>query len=126
MNRIRLYWHRIFRRPAVTGPQRIYVRQLPTGALLDVEHYLTGVLTSIANDEELLALLLEIADDRAQAGGHDGWAPDRLLMEQLVDAVGYELPVYGAEVESLAKRLLHAAPRGSVFIPAQREGGAAA
>ena len=126
MNRIRLIWHRLTRRPVVTGPQRIYVRQLPTGALLDVEHYLTSVLKSLADDEELLALLLEISEDRGMSREHDGWTPDRLLMEQLVDALGYELPVYGSEVETLANRLLRAAPRRAVFVPAQREGGAAA
>lgn len=126
MNRIRLIWHRLFRRPAVTGPNRIYVRQLPTGVLLDVEHHLTRVLATLADDEELLALLLEMADDRAHAKAHDGHEPEKLLMEQLVDALGYELPVYGAEVEALANRLLHAAPKRPAFIPRQREGGAAA
>lgn len=125
MNRIRLIWHRLTRRPVVTGPYRVYVRTLPTGVVLDVEHHLTSVLTSIADDEELLGLLLQIVEDRADARDHDGWEPEKLLMEQLVDAVGYELPVYGDEVAALAARLQHATPKRSAFMPAQREAGAA-
>lgn len=125
MNRIRLILWRIFRRPVVTGPERIYVRRIPTGVLLDVEHYLTRVLTTIADDEELLALLLEYSAGR-EPQGHDGHAPERLLLEQLVRAVGYELPVYGDKVTALADRLRALAPVQPLIIPAQREGGAAA
>jgi hypothetical protein len=127
MNRIRLIWHRIFRRPAVTGPYRLYVRRIPTGVLLDVEHYLTHVLTTIATDEELLALLLEFSADHAAQRGHDGHAAERLLLERIAGAVGYEVPVYGGEVAALADRLRALAPAPAVVIPAQRrEGGAAA
>lgn len=125
MNRIRLILWRIFRRPAVTGPERIYIRRIPTGVLLDVEHYLTRVLTTIADDEELLALLLEFAADRAKPKKHNGHAPEQLRLEQLVRAVGYELPVYGKRVAALADRLRALAPAPAVVIPAQREAGAA-
>ncbi|HZF92022.1 hypothetical protein [Streptomyces sp.] len=129
MNRLRLYWHRLLRRPAITGPYRLYVRRIPTGALLDVEHYLTHVLTTIADDEELLALLLEFADERGVQRGHDGHAPEQLLLEQIADAVGYELPVYGGEVTALADRLRALAPERPAVAPIhgqRREGGAAA
>ncbi|MEU0671309.1 hypothetical protein ABZ330_00155 [Streptomyces sp. NPDC006172] len=125
MNRIRLILWRIFRRPAVTGPERIYIRRIPTGVLLDVEHYLTHVLTAIADDEELLALLLEFADERGTKRQHDGHAPEQLLLERLAQAVGYELPVYGEQVTALADRLRALAPVPAVVIPAQREAGAA-
>ncbi|MYR46751.1 hypothetical protein [Streptomyces sp. SID5910] len=128
MNRIRLYLHRIFRRPAVTGPARIYVRRIPTGVMLDLEHVLAAALTTIADDGELLALLLQYADDRAASAGHDGYAPESLLLEQLLAAVGFEVPVYGDAVAALADRLRALAPAAPVAsIPAQRrEGGAAA
>lgn len=126
MNRIRLYFHRIFRRPVVTGPARIYVRRIPTGVMLDLEHFLARALTQIADDEELLALLLEFSADRGEPRGHDGHVPERLLLEQLVEAVGFEVPVYGDAVGALADRLRALAPASAVVIPAQREGGAAA
>jgi hypothetical protein len=128
MNRLRLYLHRIFRRPAVTGPTRIYVRRIPTGVMLDLEHVLTRALTTIADDEELLGLLLEYSADRASSPGHDGHAPESLRLEQLLAAVGYEVPAYGDQVAALADRLRTLAPVAPVAsIPAQRrEGGAAA
>ncbi|MGE9282286.1 hypothetical protein ACP4B2_27580 [Streptomyces rochei] len=127
MNRLRLILHRIFRRPAITGPTRIYVRRIPTGAVLDLEHFLTDRLTAIADDPDLLALLLEISDQRGTTGEYDGWAPERLLMERLLSGVGYEVPVYGDAVAALADRLRAAAPAPVASIPAQRrEGGAAA
>ncbi|MGV9282173.1 hypothetical protein [Streptomyces sp. NPDC003730] len=128
MNRLRLYLHRIFRRPAVTGPTRLYVRRIPTGVMLDLEHFLTDRLNAIADDPDLLALLLEISDQHGTAGGYDGHAPEQLLMERLLDGVGFEVPVYGNAVAALAEQLLAAAPVAPVVsIPGQRrEGGAAA
>ncbi|MFF7452162.1 MULTISPECIES: hypothetical protein [unclassified Streptomyces] len=126
MNRIRLYFHRIFRRPAVTGPARIYVRRIPTGVMLDLEHVLTRALTQIADDEELLALLLEFSAGRAEPREHDGHAPEQLRLEQIVEAIGYEVPVYGDAVAALADRLRALAPTPAVVIPAQRDGGVAA
>ncbi|KMS79066.1 hypothetical protein ACH49_13475 [Streptomyces leeuwenhoekii] len=127
MNRLRLILHRLVRRPAVTGPQRIYLRRIPTGVMLDLEHFLTQALTAIADDEELLGLLLEYAADRAEPRPHDGHAPESLLLERLVGAVGYEVPVYGDSVAALADRLRALAPAPATVAPARhREGGAAA
>jgi hypothetical protein len=127
MNRIRLALHRILRRPAVTGPYRVYVRRVPTGVMLDVEHYLTAVLETIADNPDLLDLLVEMEEDRrtARAHKHDGWEPDQMLVENLLTALGYELPVYGDKVATLADRLRALAPAPAA-IPGQREGGAAA
>ncbi|MET7321469.1 hypothetical protein [Streptomyces sp. NPDC005549] len=130
MNRLRLYLHRIFRRPAVTGPTRIYVRRIPTGVMLDVEHYLVEVINTLADNPDLLDMLAEIEEDRnnARAHRHDGWAPEHLLVERLTGLLGFEIPVYGDAVAALADRLRAAAPAAPVLsIPAQRrEGGAAA
>ncbi|WCN06010.1 hypothetical protein [Streptomyces sp. M92] len=128
MNRLRLILHRVLRRPTITGPTRIYVRGIPTGAVLDLEHFLTDRLTAIADDPDLMALLLEISDQRGTKGEYDGWAPEQLLMERLLSGVGYEVPVYGDAVAALADRLRAVAPAAPVAsIPAQRrEGGAAA
>ncbi|MEU9792941.1 hypothetical protein AB0E27_20325 [Streptomyces sparsogenes] len=126
MNSIRRALGRLFRRPAVTGPYRLYVRRIPAGAMLDVEHYLTGVITAIADDPDLLDLLMEIAEDRGSARQYDGHEPEQLLVERLVAELGYELPLYGDAVMRLADRLRDVAP--VVSVPAQRaaEGGAAA
>jgi hypothetical protein len=129
MNRLRLYLHRLFRRPAVTGPTRIYVRDIPTGVMLDVEHYLVEVINTLADNPDLMDLLAEIEQDRetARQHRHDGWRPEQLLVERLTSLLGYEIPVYGDQVAALADRLRAAAPASSVAIPAQRrEGGAAA
>ena len=125
MNRLRLIWHRLTRRPAVTGPYRVYVRRIPTGVMLDLEHYLTSVLETIADNPDLLDLVLEMADDRGQARAHDGWEPEQLIVENLLSALGYELPVYGDKVTALADRLRALAPAPAVVIPAQREAGTA-
>ncbi|MFI9079172.1 hypothetical protein ACIGW8_22330 [Streptomyces sioyaensis] len=124
-NRIRHALARLFRRPAPagSGPYRMYVRRTPGGAVLDVEHYLTAVIEVLA--DEYLDDLLEIADDRGSSRPYDGHEPERLLVERLAAAVGYELPLYGGEVAALADRLRAVAP--VVRIPRQRaEGGAAA
>lgn len=126
MNRLRLVLHRLFRSPALTGPMRLYTRRVPDGVFLDVEEYFTHVVTTLADDEEALALLLEIAEDRGTAREHDGWEPEQLLVEKLALVVGYEVPVRGQALARLADRLKAAAPAPAVAIPAQREGGAAA
>ncbi|GAA3957185.1 hypothetical protein GCM10022384_07810 [Streptomyces marokkonensis] len=127
MNRIRLILHRILRRPAITGPARIYVRRIPTGVMLDLEHPIATAITAIVDDEELLGLLLEYAADRAEPRAHNGHAPEALLLEEILARVGYEVPVYGDAVGALADRLRALAPAPAVVIPAQRhEGGAAA
>lgn len=125
MNRVRLYLHRLFRRPAVTGPYPLYVRRIPTGAMLDVENYLVAMIETIADNPDLLDLLMEIAEDRGTARGHDGWEPESLLVEKLTAALGYELPLYGDAVAALADRLKAVAPAAPVSIPQQRKAGAA-
>lgn len=127
MNRIRLILHRIFRRPTITGPYRLYVRRTPAGAMLDVSDYLVAMIETIADNPDLMDLLVEIEDDRrtARKHAHDGWEPEQLLVEKLTTALGYELPLNGTAVTRLADRLHAVAPL--VSIPAQRrEGGAAA
>ncbi|MDX3587305.1 hypothetical protein [Streptomyces europaeiscabiei] len=127
MNRVRLYLHRLFRRPAVTGPYRLYIRRIPTGATLDVSDYLIAMIETIADNPDLMDLLAEIEEDRrnAHAHKHDGWEPEALLVEQLCAALGYELPLYGPVVGQLADRLRAVAPEPAVAIPGQREAGAA-
>ncbi|MFD9445008.1 hypothetical protein [Streptomyces sp. NPDC060001] len=129
MNRLRLILHRIFRKPAITGPYRLYVRRTPGGAMLDVEHYLIATIETIADNEDLMDLLVEIQEDRqnARAHKHDGWEPEDLLVEKLTTALGYELPLHGKAVAALADRLRAAVPAEPLAIPGQRhEGGAAA
>ncbi|MBP5913183.1 hypothetical protein F3K34_13160 [Streptomyces sp. LBUM 1486] len=127
MNRIRLYLHRLFRRPAVTGPYRLYIRRIPTGATLDVSDYLVAMIETIADNPDLMDLMSEIEEDRknAHAHKHDGWEPEALLVEQLCAALGYELPLYGPVVGQLADRLRAVAPAPAVAIPGQRSAGAA-
>jgi hypothetical protein len=125
MNRLRLYLHRLFRRPAITDPMRIYTRRIPDGLMLDFEDYFTYVIETIADDEDMLALFLEIVDDRNNARVHDGWEPERLYVEQLAGMVGHEIPFRGKALAALADRLRAGVPTGSVSIPAQREAGAA-
>lgn len=125
MNRIRLVWHRLFRRPVITEPMPLYTRRIPDGLLLDFEDYFTYVISTIADDEELLALFLALVDDRAMAREHDGWEPEKLLMEQLAERVGHEIPFRGKALAALAARLAAGVPAPAVVIPAQREAGAA-
>jgi hypothetical protein len=125
MNRIRLTLHRLFRRPALTGPMRLYTRRVPDGVFLDLEDYFVHVIETLTDDEEALALLLEIAEDRGIAREHDGWEPEQLLVEKLALIVGYEIPVRGQALARLADRLKAAAPAPAMAIPAQREAGAA-
>jgi hypothetical protein len=128
MNRIRLYLHRLFRRPALTGPYRVYVRRIPTGATLDLSDYLVAMIETIADNPDLMDLLTEIEEDRrnAHTHRHDGWEPEALLVEKLCSALGYELPLYGPAVAAFADRLRAVAPAApAASIPAQREAGAA-
>jgi hypothetical protein len=125
MNRIRLAIHRLFRRPVSTGPVRLYTRRVPDGIFLDLEEYFTRVITTLADDPDALDLLMQIAEDRGQARGHDGWEPEELLVERLADLIGYEVPVRGKQLAALADRLGAAVLRPRLVIPAQREAGAA-
>ncbi|MET8694790.1 hypothetical protein ABZV65_19855 [Streptomyces bauhiniae] len=127
MNRLRLILHRLFRRPALTGPMRLYTRRLPDGVLLDLEEYFTHVIEVLADDPDAYALFQEVVDDRAVSRGHDGWEPELLLMERLAVVVGYEVPVRGKALTALASRLTAAAPKPEnvVPLPAQRKESAA-
>jgi hypothetical protein len=116
---------RIFgRRTVVSGPHRIYVRRTPTGVVLDVEHTVTALVLDLVDHH--LDVLLEIAEERAAARPYDGHRPESLLVEQLVTELGFELPVYGREVDALADRLLALAPQQRVQVTTQREGRDAA
>ena len=127
MNRIRLAWrHLTARKPLVDGPFRLYVHRTPAGAALDVEHYLTAVIHTLADNPDLMELLDEIAVDRAESREHDGWEPEDLLVEKLTIALGYTLPLYGDAVGALADRLHALAPARAVRIPGQRSEGSAA
>lgn len=125
MNRIRLVLHRLFRRPAITEPMRIGTRRIPDGILLDFESYFVYVIETIADDPELLDLLMEIVEDRGMARERDGWEPEALLVEKLAERVGHEVPIRGKALAALADRLGAAVLRPQVVIPAQREAGAA-
>lgn len=124
MNRIRLYLHRLFRRPVITDPMRISTRRIPDGVLLDFESYFVYVIETIADDPELLDLLMEIVEDRGMAREHDGWEPEQLLVEKLAERVGHEVPIRGKALAALAARLAAGIPAPGVAIPAQREAGA--
>jgi hypothetical protein len=103
-------------RTPVTGPFRIHVEPLPTGATLDMSHYLTSVLLNLAaaaeeDGEGLLAELVHIAKC-ARQGAHQG--PDSHAAHErdervndLLTEVADEgrVPVYGAQVLRLAARL---------------------
>ena len=131
MNRIRLAIHRLFRRPAITGPMRFYTRRLADGMALDMEEYFTYVVTTIIDDADARELFNEVVTDRELAREHDGWEPERLHMEKLAMYIGYEVPVRGKALRKLGKLLLSAVPKpkpvaGNVVqLPGQREAGAA-
>ncbi|WP_460071136.1 hypothetical protein [Streptomyces sp. YKOK-I1] len=128
MNRLRLYLHRLFRRPVITDPMRIYTRPIPDGMAIGVEDYFTYVIGVLADDPDAYAMFQDIVDDRALSREHDGWEPERLLLEKLAAFVGCEIRVRGESLRLLGERLLSAAPGPSnvVPIPTQREDGAAA
>ncbi|MDJ0460647.1 hypothetical protein [Streptomyces sp. H27-C3] len=103
-------------RMPVDGPYRITVDPLPTGATLDMSHYLTAVLLNLAavaeeDGEGLLAELVDIAE-LARSAAHQG--PDSHAahqrdrqVETLLAEVADDgrVPVYGAQVLRLADRL---------------------
>lgn len=111
------------------GPDRIAVGTIPGGATIDVSTYLTRAILAIIRDEA--GALYDIADlDESAAhyrshGNDDSHAAHErdALIEELVERLAPQLPVYGAEVAGLAERLREiAAPKS---VPAQREAGAA-
>lgn len=118
----------------VDGPFRVSVSATPTGAALDVSHYLESVLLNLAaaaeeDGEGLLAELVEVAElaRSAQAQGRNSHAAherdERVagLLTEVADEG--RIPVYGPQVGRLAGVLREiAAPRP---VPSQREAGAA-
>lgn len=117
-------------RMPVDGPYRIYVDATPTGAGVDVSHYLTAVLLNLAGSAEedpegVLESLVDLAALARSAAhqGRDSHAAherdervQQLLGEVADDGV---IPVYGPQVARFAARLSEiAAPRP---VPAQRE-----
>lgn len=131
MNRIRLAVHRLFRRPAITGPMPFYTRRLADGMALDLEAYFTYVVTSISDDADARALFDEVVADREMSREHDGWEPERLHMDKLAMYIGYEVPVRSKALRKLGKRMLAAAPEPTpgtaavAQVPGQRSAGAA-
>lgn len=110
-------------RTPVDGPFRIHVEPLPTGATLDMSHYLTSVLLNLAaaaeeDGEGLLAELVHIAECARQAAhqGSDSHAAherDERVAELLAEVADEgRVPVYGQQVLRLAERLrVIAAPK---------------
>ncbi|MFF1756175.1 hypothetical protein [Streptomyces sp. NPDC058266] len=117
--------------PAVDGPFRIYVEQIPTGATLDVEAFVEHVVHDVVEallSDEYADRLDEIAEARP-TDPHEVQRPGDLrfesLVADLVALVDTKMPVYGWQVLRLANRLLMHTPSPS--ISQQRvEGGAAA
>lgn len=125
MTRIRLALRRLLRRPNPTGPMRFYSRRCPDGVFLDLEEYFEHVITTLADDPDAFALFNEIVDDRQVSREHDGWEPERLLMERLAVQVGYEIPVRGQALSRLVARLSVGVPEQQATVQARREQGAA-
>ncbi|WP_369778875.1 hypothetical protein [Streptomyces sp. R33] len=111
----------------VDGPHRIGVYPLPGGARIDISHYLTSVILSLAeaaaeDGGTLLEELREIADAHSASTGADSHAAHQRdqLVTDLLDGLGHEgsMTVYGPGVERLADALLRAVrPR---LVPGQR------
>lgn len=115
-------------RMPVDGPFRMYVEPLPTGATLDVSHYLSAVLLNLAeaaaeDGPGVLADLVNIAElaRSAAAQGSDSHAAHERdeRVDELLAEVADEgrIPVYGVQVLRLADRLRDfAAPKA---VPSQ-------
>ncbi|MCX5201089.1 hypothetical protein OG897_06380 [Streptomyces sp. NBC_00237] len=116
-------------RTPVDGPFRIHVDPTPSGATLDMSHYLHTLLVALAHaadedGESVLNDLVHIAELDRSAGvqgpdSHAGHERDERvsdLLDELVD--GGRVPVYGVQVLRLADRLRDIGqPKG---LPGQR------
>lgn len=91
--------------PPVTGPHRIYVESTPTGAALDVEHWLTSIITALATDDEVAEAFADVTDALSQTRVHDPYGPELLPMERLLSLLGTRIHLYGADVTTLTDRL---------------------
>lgn len=117
----------------VTGPFRIGVTALPTGADLDLSHYLSTLVLSLAQaaDEDGKGVLDELCEIAAldRSAGHQGidshatHQRDELVQEFLDSLCAGAVPVYGEQVLRLAEALRKTVlPRP---VPVQRDRGAA-
>ncbi len=103
---------------------------MPSGALLDIEAFVTGVVQDTVEallSDEFADRLAELAEAQP-VDPHTARVPSDLHMESLVadlvKQVETRMPVYGNQVPRLAGLLQRVAqPRP---VPGQREGGAAA
>ncbi|NEA40920.1 hypothetical protein [Streptomyces sp. SID11385] len=123
---------------AVTGPFRIYVRQTPVGAKLDVSHYLNVVLRGLAqvaaeDPEGFVEELTDLAalDAQATREGKDSHAQHELddRLDHLIAEVADDgsLPLSGKAVHGLIDRLAQIEVLTPRPIPAaQAESGVAA
>ncbi|MFJ4703202.1 MULTISPECIES: hypothetical protein [unclassified Streptomyces] len=102
--------------PAVTGPFRIYVHETPTGARLDVTHYLGAVLRGLAQTaaEDPEGFAEELADlaaleSQAAREGRDSHARHELddRLDKLIAEIADDgsLPLHGVAVHRLIDRL---------------------
>jgi len=111
----------------IDGPYRIGVTKLPGGARIDISHYLTTVILSLAeaaaeDGANLLEELRDIADAHSASTGPDSHAAHERdsLVQSLLDSIGHEgvMSVYGDGVTRLADALLRTVqPR---LLPGQR------
>ncbi|MEU1800806.1 hypothetical protein [Streptomyces sp. NPDC019937] len=121
-DRIRRALARLFRRPAVAAPV-LYVRR-PSGGVLDVEAYATGLVVDIIDNH--LDRVLEIAAERGTAREYDGHVPESLAVEQLVADLGYEIRITDAQAARLSEQMRPGDRAGWLSAQRAAEGGAAA
>lgn len=103
-------------RTPVNGPFRIHIDAIPTGARLDISHYLQAVLLNLAaaaeeDGEGLLSELVHLAE-LARSAAHQGidshaaHERDERAAELLAEVADEGcIPVYGAQVLRLAESL---------------------
>jgi hypothetical protein len=111
----------------VDGPYRITVEPIPAGVTLDVEHFVSKVVTDVVE-----ALLTDTYADRLDAlhelqprDPHVIERPADLpfehLVEDLVREVRTKLPVYGLQALRLAGRIEQLATPAIAALQAQQE-----
>lgn len=102
----------------ISGPQRVTVTAIPSGAKLDLSTFVHALIVEIASSEELVDLMSDCIDTLNSGEPVDPHLPERLPVERLVDRLDCDLFVYGTAVTRLADSLLSIArPKG---LPAQR------
>lgn len=116
----------------VDGPYRITVEPIPTGVTLDVEAFVSHVVTDVV--EKLLTdEYADRLDALHEAQPRDPYAIERPadlpyehLVEDLVREVRTKLPVYGLQALRLAGRIEQLAAPAISALQADAEGSAAA